>query len=151
MRAFGKAAPIGLTAVPNCPAVRYHTKDLKEHAVLLPIHDYDLTMAANYSPEQLAALAKEDQGPLTISLIIAFTVIAFVCVLLRGVSRIKLLGRALGWEDYTIILSMGLSVAAGVFQVFRKLSARLIDPWLVLRQSRKPKWHWQTRRICTFS
>lgn len=108
-------------------------------------------MAANYSPEQLAALAKEDQGPLTISLIIAFTVIAFVCVLLRGVSRIKLLGRALGWEDYTIILSMGLSVAAGVFQVFRKLSARLIDPWLVLRQSRKPKWHWQTRRICTFS
>lgn len=56
------------------------------------------------SPEQLAILAKEDQGPLTKSIVIAFTIIAFVCVSLRLGTRLKY--QAIGWEDYTIVVSM---------------------------------------------
>lgn len=56
------------------------------------------------SPEQLAILAKEDQGPLTKSIVIAFTVIAFICVSLRLGTRFKY--QAVGWEDYTIVVSM---------------------------------------------
>jgi uncharacterized membrane protein len=77
------------------------------------------------SPERLAALAKEDRGPLTRSIIIAFTCIAVVCVALRIFTRLKYLGRALGPEDYTIIVSMALSIVTCAFQVLRKMHTAL--------------------------
>lgn len=58
------------------------------------------------SPEQTAVLAKEDLGPLTKSIIIAFTILSFLCVCLRLFTRLKYMGRAVGWEDYTIVISM---------------------------------------------
>ncbi|KAF1944898.1 hypothetical protein EJ02DRAFT_478672, partial [Clathrospora elynae] len=57
-------------------------------------------------PEQLAILAKQDQGPFTKSIVITFTAIAFVCFCLRIFTRFKFLGRAVGWEDYTLFISM---------------------------------------------
>lgn len=56
------------------------------------------------SPEQLAIWATEDQGPLTKNIVIAFTVIAFVCVSLRVFTRLRY--QVAGWEDYTIITAM---------------------------------------------
>ena len=56
------------------------------------------------SPEQLARLAKEDQGPLAKSIIIAFTIIAFICVSLRLGTRLRY--QSLGPEDYSIVVSM---------------------------------------------
>ncbi|KNG50336.1 hypothetical protein TW65_02271 [Stemphylium lycopersici] len=49
-------------------------------------------------PEQLAALAKEDLGPLTKSIVIVFTAIAFIAVCLRIFTRLRFIGRQLGWE-----------------------------------------------------
>jgi uncharacterized membrane protein len=71
------------------------------------------------TPEQLAALAKEDRGPLTKSIVVAFTCIAVICVGLRLFTRLRYLGRALGWEDYTIVVSMALAIATGVLQVMQ--------------------------------
>ncbi|KAF2855331.1 hypothetical protein T440DRAFT_464603 [Plenodomus tracheiphilus IPT5] len=71
------------------------------------------------SPEQTAALAKENLGPMTKAIVIAFTTLAFVCVCLRMFTQIKFLARAIGWEDYTILISMVLSLATAVFQVLQ--------------------------------
>lgn len=56
-------------------------------------------------PEKLAAMAAEDLGPLTIAVVIVFTVVAFICVCLRIFTRI-LLVHNVGVEDYFIALSM---------------------------------------------
>jgi hypothetical protein len=56
------------------------------------------------SPEELAILAREDQGQLTKNIVIAFTVISFVSVCLRIFTRLKY--QAMGWEDYSIVLAM---------------------------------------------
>jgi hypothetical protein len=56
-------------------------------------------------PEVIAAMAKDNQSPLIIGIVSAFTALAFVCVLLRFFSRIKLVG-IVGMEDYFIALSM---------------------------------------------
>jgi hypothetical protein len=56
------------------------------------------------SPEELAILAREDQGQLTKNIVIAFTVISFVSVWLRIFTRLKY--QAMGWEDYSIVLAM---------------------------------------------
>ncbi|KAL6708296.1 hypothetical protein ACN47E_003220 [Coniothyrium glycines] len=69
--------------------------------------------------EQLAILAEEDQGPLTKSLIITFTIISFVCVCLRIFTRIKYMGRAIGWEDHTIVVSMLFSIITAIFQILQ--------------------------------
>jgi len=76
------------------------------------------------SPEQIEQLAKEDLGPLTKSLIIAFTVISFISVCLRMFTRIKFVGRAIGWEDYTILISMVCALTTSVFQVLRTFHPR---------------------------
>jgi hypothetical protein len=55
-------------------------------------------------PEQLAALAQEDLGPLTKNIVIAFTVVAFTSVCLRIFTRLRY--QAAGWEDYTIVVAM---------------------------------------------
>ena len=52
------------------------------------------------TPEQLAVLAKEDQGPLTQSIVIAFTTLAFVSVALRIFTRLRYVGIQLGWEVF---------------------------------------------------
>lgn len=62
-------------------------------------------------PAVLAVLAKEDQGPKVVGIVVAFTVLAFICVLLRFFARIKF--TLLGLEDYFIALSM---VWIGVLQ-----------------------------------
>jgi hypothetical protein len=58
-------------------------------------------------PEQLAILAKEDQGPKVVAIVITFTVFALMCVFLRFFARIKFT-QLVGWEDYFIALSMVL-------------------------------------------
>jgi hypothetical protein len=55
-------------------------------------------MNSDISPEQRAALAKEDQGPLTKNIVIIFTILALISVLLRFYTRLGYLGRSLGWE-----------------------------------------------------
>lgn len=55
------------------------------------------------SPEQLAILAKEDQGPATKNIVITFTIVASLCVCLRLATRLRY--SSLGWEDHTIVLS----------------------------------------------
>jgi nitrate reductase gamma subunit len=63
------------------------------------------TMFPAISPSELALLAKQDQGPKVVALVILFTVIALICVLLRFVARIRFT-RLTGWEDYFIAISM---------------------------------------------
>jgi hypothetical protein len=57
------------------------------------------------TPEQLEILAKDSQGPLVMSIVIAFTVLSLVCVFLRFFTRIKFT-RLVGTEDYLTALSM---------------------------------------------
>jgi hypothetical protein len=56
-------------------------------------------------PEMIAALARENKSPLIIGLVAGSTGLAFVCVLLRFFSRVKLVG-IVGLEDYLIALAM---------------------------------------------
>ncbi|KAF1918151.1 hypothetical protein BDU57DRAFT_514751 [Ampelomyces quisqualis] len=69
------------------------------------------------SPEQLAALAKDDLSELTKNIIIAFTVISFVSVCLRLYTRVRY--KAVGWEDYSIALAMVCTITTGVCQVLQ--------------------------------
>ena len=62
-------------------------------------------MTSTYTPEQLAALSKEDQGPEVTGIVITFTVFALISVLLRFFSRLKFVGNV-GLEDYAIAISM---------------------------------------------
>jgi hypothetical protein len=48
--------------------------------------------------DQLAALAQDDKGPLTKSIVIAFTVLSYVAVGLRLFARLRYIGQQLGWE-----------------------------------------------------
>jgi hypothetical protein len=56
-------------------------------------------------PSVLASLAREDQGPKTIALVVVFTSLAFIAVCLRFFSRIRF-AIHIGWEDYFIVVSM---------------------------------------------
>lgn len=56
-------------------------------------------------PEQLAALAAEDQSPKVLALVITFTSLAFICVILRFFTRLNFT-KLVGWEDYFIAASM---------------------------------------------
>jgi hypothetical protein len=56
-------------------------------------------------PEQLSVLAKEDLGPLMVTVVVVFTVIAFISVCLRFFTRLAVV-RHVGPEDYFIALSM---------------------------------------------
>jgi hypothetical protein len=55
-------------------------------------------------PEQLARLAGENQGPLTRNIIVVFTIISFTATCLRVYTRLRY--KAVGWEDYSIIVAM---------------------------------------------
>ncbi|KAF2183865.1 hypothetical protein K469DRAFT_581164 [Zopfia rhizophila CBS 207.26] len=70
------------------------------------------------SPAQLAALKKEDKGPTTIAICVAFTIFSFICVSLRVFTRIKYV-RDIGLEDYFIALSMLFSIAMAVCQILQ--------------------------------
>jgi hypothetical protein len=65
---------------------------------------------ADVPPEVIAALAKDNKSPLIIGLVAGFTGLAFVCVLLRFFSRVKLVG-IVGLEDYFIAVSMVSSIS----------------------------------------
>jgi hypothetical protein len=56
------------------------------------------------SPEQLARLAGEDQGPLTKNIIVTFTIIGLISICLRLYTRLRY--KAVGREDYSIIVAM---------------------------------------------
>lgn len=60
-------------------------------------------------PDVLARLMSEDEGPLTIRIVVAFTVIAFVAVALRIFTRFKY--QAIGPEDHTIVLAVVRTLA----------------------------------------
>ncbi|KAF2750717.1 hypothetical protein M011DRAFT_474224 [Sporormia fimetaria CBS 119925] len=64
-------------------------------------------------PEVIAALAKDNQSPLVISIVAASTGLGFFCVLLRFFSRLKYVG-FVGLEDYLIVLSMIFSALTSV-------------------------------------
>ncbi|KAJ4340280.1 hypothetical protein N0V87_002572 [Didymella glomerata] len=72
---------------------------------------------ARFTPEELAALRAEDRGPLCKRIVISFTVLAFVSVCLRLYTRIRF--RKTGWEDWTIIVSMIVSVGTAVCQILQ--------------------------------
>jgi hypothetical protein len=57
------------------------------------------------SPSTLAYLAREDQGPRTIGLVVTFTVLGFVTVCLRFYARFRF-AIHIGWEDHFIVVSM---------------------------------------------
>jgi hypothetical protein len=57
------------------------------------------------TPQKREILAKDSQGPLVISIVIAFTVLSLVCVVLRFFTRIRFT-RLVGTEDYMTALSM---------------------------------------------
>ncbi|EMD87320.1 hypothetical protein COCC4DRAFT_80154 [Bipolaris maydis ATCC 48331] len=69
--------------------------------------------------DQLAALARDDKGPLTKSIVIAFTVLSYVAVSLRLFTRMRYIGLQLGWEDYAIVVSLATGTVASVFQVLQ--------------------------------
>ncbi|KAH7389284.1 hypothetical protein DE146DRAFT_724657 [Phaeosphaeria sp. MPI-PUGE-AT-0046c] len=75
----------------------------------------DPSLIDKIPPEVLAILAKEDQGPKVVGLVVAFTVLAFICVLLRFFARIKF--TIVGLEDYFIALSMLFSIATAACQI----------------------------------
>lgn len=50
------------------------------------------------TPEQLAVMAKEDQGPLTQAIVVSFTILALIAVVLRLFTRLRFVGVQLGWE-----------------------------------------------------
>ena len=56
-------------------------------------------------PEKLTQMSKETQGPTSIAVCVAFTVLALISVVLRFISRINFVKR-LGVEDYFIAVSM---------------------------------------------
>ncbi|KAF2033405.1 hypothetical protein EK21DRAFT_98141 [Setomelanomma holmii] len=58
----------------------------------------------NLSPEQLAVLMKQDQNALTRTIVVAFTVLAFISVCLRIFTRLRY--QAAGWEDHSIVVAM---------------------------------------------
>ncbi|KAF2830466.1 hypothetical protein CC86DRAFT_284143 [Ophiobolus disseminans] len=70
------------------------------------------------SPETLAKLAQEDQGPSSRAIVIAFTILSFICVCLRFYTRI-VVQRNVGWEDYTIAVSMCFAIAMAVCQIYQ--------------------------------
>ncbi|CBX90568.1 predicted protein [Plenodomus lingam JN3] len=74
---------------------------------------------SNLSPEEIAELAKEDNGPKTRAIAYSFTVTAVICVSLRMYTRIRYLGRSLGWEDYTIGASIICAIITAVFQILQ--------------------------------
>ena len=55
------------------------------------------------SPDQRAELVKDDQGPVTKSIVISFTVISFISVCFRLFTRLSY--QNVGSEDYTIVIS----------------------------------------------
>jgi hypothetical protein len=55
------------------------------------------------SPDQRAELARDDQGPVTKSIVISFTVISFISVCVRLSTRFSY--QNVGSEDYTIAIS----------------------------------------------
>jgi hypothetical protein len=55
------------------------------------------------SPDQRAELAGDDQGPVTKSIVISFTVISFISVCVRLSTRFSY--QNVGSEDYTIAIS----------------------------------------------
>ncbi|KAF2003015.1 hypothetical protein P154DRAFT_429775 [Amniculicola lignicola CBS 123094] len=73
---------------------------------------------AHIPPERLEALRKEDQRPLIIGVAISFTVLAFISVVLRCFTRIKL-SRNCGYEDGLIALSMAFSAGMAACQIMQ--------------------------------
>ncbi|KFY36023.1 hypothetical protein V494_05383 [Pseudogymnoascus sp. VKM F-4513 (FW-928)] len=61
------------------------------------------------SPEQLAALDAESKGPTTLVVVIFFTILSFVFVCMRYVSRFAIIKRGSA-EDYTIGAAMIVSI-----------------------------------------
>jgi hypothetical protein len=55
------------------------------------------------SPDQRDELVKDDQGPVTKSIVISFTVISFISVCIRLFARFSY--KNIGSEDYTIVIS----------------------------------------------
>jgi hypothetical protein len=62
-------------------------------------------MFTGIQPAEVAVLAKQDQGPKIVALVVSSTVLALICVILRVFARIRFT-RLTGWEDYFIVLSM---------------------------------------------
>lgn len=65
--------------------------------------------------DQLAALAREDKGPLTKSIVIAFTVLSYMAVSLRLFARMRYIGLQLGWE---VIIYLNISCYGFILTLF---------------------------------
>jgi hypothetical protein len=98
-------------------------------------------MVEQIPPEVLAILAQQDQGPKAIGLVVAFTVLALICVVLRFFTRIRFT-QLLGWEDYYIALSMVLHTLPCLYYQFNTNTLTA----LLHHRSRMPNQTSPTRR-----
>jgi hypothetical protein len=108
-------------------------------------------------PDVLARLMSDDQSELTIRIVVAFTVLAFVAVSLRLYTRFSFL--SVGREDYTIILTMVRSpyptcspfgitdsslqfftIVTTVFQVLRRPTHHAREDGCMLINNRSEGW-----------
>ncbi|KAF2826496.1 hypothetical protein CC86DRAFT_351203 [Ophiobolus disseminans] len=76
-----------------------------------------MTTLDQIPPEQLAILRGEDQSQLTKDIVIAFTIISFISVCLRVFTRLRY--KAVGREDYTIVLAMIFTLLTGILQILQ--------------------------------
>ncbi|KAF2016638.1 hypothetical protein BU24DRAFT_492692 [Aaosphaeria arxii CBS 175.79] len=71
-----------------------------------------------FTPEQISQLKEENLGPMSIAIVVSFTILSSICVALRFFTRIKLV-RELGLEDWFILVSMCLSICMAACQVMQ--------------------------------
>ncbi|KAL5121516.1 hypothetical protein ACEQ8H_000588 [Pleosporales sp. CAS-2024a] len=68
-------------------------------------------------PAEVARLARDNLGPQTACIVIAFTGLAVVSVCLRLFARLKY--KVAGWEDWTIVIATVLAICVGCTQVLQ--------------------------------
>jgi hypothetical protein len=101
-------------------------------------------------PEQLALLASEDHGPRTIGIVIAFTVLAFLSVILRFVTRTRLT-HLVGWEDYLIALAMVFPAPGHGENILFTYVPGLFDRYISMSSQASGMGCWQTPNLCRSS
>jgi len=101
-------------------------------------------------PEQLALLAAENHGPKTIAIVVSFTVLAFLCVVLRFVTRTRLT-HLVGWEDYFIAFAMVFSDPVTGNNILLTYASGLLRCYISMSSQASGMGCWQTSNLCRSS
>lgn len=97
-------------------------------------------------PEQLALLAAEDHGPKTIGIVVSFTVLAFLCVILRFYTRTRLT-HLVGWEDHLIALAMVILFSGHGKIIMLTYAPGLLDRYISMSSEASGMGCWQTSNL----